>query len=80
MFPLLEIYKDMLHSYIIELKYAKGKDSNEKVEQLRREAITQAKRYAASETVQKAIGTTTLHKIVVVYWGMKMEVCEEISE
>lgn len=80
MFPLLEIYKDMLHSYIIELKYAKGKDSNEKVEQLRREAITQAERYAASETVQKAIGTTTLHKIVVVYRGMKMEVCEEISE
>lgn len=80
MLPLLEIYKDMLHSYIIELKYAKGKDSNEKVEQLRREAITQAERYAASETVQKAIGTTTLHKIVVVYRGMKMEVCEEISE
>ena len=80
MFPLLEIYKDMLHSYIIELKYAKGKDSNEKVEQLRREAFTKAERYAASETVQKAIGTTTLHKIVVVYRGMKMEVCEEISE
>ena len=24
--PLLDIYKDMSHSYIIELKYAKGKD------------------------------------------------------
>ncbi|WP_287767440.1 ATP-binding protein [Bacteroides sp.] len=78
MLPLLDIYKDMLHSYIIELKYAKGKDSNEKVEQLRQEAITQANRYAASETVQKAIGTTTLHKIIVVYQGMKMVVCEEI--
>lgn len=78
MFPLLDIYKDMLHSYIIELKYAKGKDSDEKVEQLRQEAIAQANRYAASETVQKAIGTTTLHKIIVVYQGMKMVVCEEI--
>lgn len=78
MFPLLDIYKDMLHSYIIELKYAKGKDSNEKVEQLRQEAIAQANRYAASETVQKAIGTTTLHKIIVVYQSMKMVVCEEI--
>ena len=78
MFPLLNIYKDMLHSYIIELKYAKGKDSDEKVEQLRQEAITQANRYAASETVQKAIGTTTLHKIIVVYQGMKMVVCEEV--
>ena len=78
MFPLLDIYKDMLHSYIIELKYAKGKDSDEKVEQLRQEAITQANRYAASETVQKAIGTTTLHKIIVIYQGMKMVVCEEV--
>ena len=78
MFPLLDIYKDMLHSYIIELKYVKGKDSDEKVEQLRQEAITQANRYAASETVQKAIGTTTLHKIIVVYQGMKMVVCEEV--
>ena len=78
MFPLLDIYRDMLHSYIIELKYAKGKDSNEKVEQLRQEAIAQANRYAASETVQKAIGTTTLHKIVVVYQGMKMVICEEV--
>lgn len=78
MLPLLDIYKDMLHSYIIELKYAKGKDSNEKVEQLRQEAITQANRYAASETVQKAIGTTTLHKIIVVYQGMKMVVYEEV--
>lgn len=78
MSPLLKIYQDMLHSYIIELKYAKGKDSDEKVEQLRQEAIAQANRYAASETVQKAIGTTTLHKIVVVYQGMKMVVCEEV--
>lgn len=35
--------------------------------------------YAASETVQSAIGNTTLHKIVVVYRGMDMEVCEEIG-
>lgn len=79
MYPLLDIYKDMLHSYIIELKYAKGKEPDGKVEQLRQEAIAQANRYADSETVQNAIGTTTLHKIVVVYRGMEMVVCEEIS-
>ena len=76
--PLLDIYKDMLHSYVIELKYAKGKDSDERVEQLRQEAIAQAERYAASERVQHAVGTTMLHKIVVVYRGMEMVVCEEI--
>lgn len=77
--PLLDIYKDMEHSYVVELKYAKGKDSDEHVEQLRREAIGQVNRYAASEMVQQAVKNTTLHKIVVVYRGMEMAVCEEIS-
>ncbi len=76
--PLLDIYKDMRHSYIIELKYAKGKDSNERIEQLRRQAVEQAERYASSESVQKAIGSTMLHKIIVVYRGMEMVVCEEL--
>ena len=43
---LLEIYSDMKHSYIVELKYAKYKDSESRVEELRQEAITQANRYA----------------------------------
>ena len=78
--PLTEIYKDMKHSYIIELKYAKEKDSNSRVEQLRQEAITQAHHYAASENVQRNIGNTRLHRIVVIYRGMEMAVCEEIEE
>ena len=76
--PLTGIYKDMLHSYIVELKYAKGKDSDEVVAKLREEAIVQANRYADTEVVRRNIGQTTLHKIVVVYQGMEMVVCEEI--
>ena len=76
--PMTEIYKDMKHSYIIELKYAKGKDSDEVVARLRNEAIAQANRYADTEVVKRNIGHTTLHKIVVVYRGMEMMVCEEI--
>ena len=76
--PLLDIYPDMQHSYIIELKYAKGKDTDERVEQLRQEAIAQAHRYASAESVQEAIGHTALHRIVVVYRGMEMVVCEEV--
>ena len=76
--PMTEIYKDMQHSYIIELKYAKGKDSDEVVTRLREEAIAQANRYADTEVVKRNIGHTTLHKIVVVYRGMEMVVCEEI--
>ncbi|WP_455635836.1 AAA family ATPase [Parabacteroides sp.] len=76
--PMLEIYSDMKHSYIVELKYAKYKDSENRVEELRREAIAQANRYADTETVRNAVGTTELHKIVVVYKGMEMQVCEEV--
>ena len=76
--PMLEIYSDMKHSYIVELKYAKYKDSETRVEELRREAIEQANRYAETDTVKCAIGATELHKIVVVYKGMEMRVCEEV--
>lgn len=52
--PLLDIFPNMKHSYIIELKYAD------------------------TDAVKRAIGTTQLHKIVVVYKGMEMRVCEEV--
>ena len=42
------------------------------------EAIAQANRYADTDTVKQAIGSTQLHKIVVVYKGMEMRVCEEL--
>ena len=76
--PLLDIYSDMKHSYIVELKYAKYKDSESRVEELRQEAIAQANHYADTDTVKRAVGTTQLHKIVVVYKGMDMPICEEI--
>lgn len=34
-------------------------------------------RYATSQTVQPLIGHTQLHRIVVVWHGMEMAVCEE---
>ena len=77
--PLLDIYKDMEHSYIIELKYAKSGDSAERVEALRQKGITQANRYADTEIVRRHIGHTQLHKIVVVFHGVDMAVCEEIK-
>ena len=78
--PLLDIYPDMEHSYIIELKYSKYKDPETRVEELRLEGIAQANRYADSDTVKNGIGNTRLHKIVVVYKGMEMRICEEIVE
>ena len=78
LYPLLDIYSDMKHSYIVELKYAKYKDPESRVEELRQEAIAQANHYADTDTVKRAVGTTQLHKIVVVYKGMDMPICEEV--
>ena len=69
----------MKDSYIVELKYAKYKDSETRVEELHQEAMAQARRYADTETVKNAVESTRLHKIVVVYKGMEMRVCEEIE-
>ena len=77
--PMLELYPDMTHSYIIELKYARYKDPESRVEELRAEAIAQTNRYADTDRVKNAIGTTQLHKIVVVYKGMEMRICEEVG-
>lgn len=76
--PLLDIYPDMKHSYIVELKYAKYKDPETCVEELRQESIVQVNRYADTDAVKQSVGSTQLHKIVVVYKGMEMRVCEEL--
>ena len=78
MLPMTGIWKDMKHSYIIEMKYARNKDNDEVVARLREEAIAQANRYADTEVVRRNVGMTALHKIVVVYRGMEMVVCEEV--
>jgi hypothetical protein len=36
-------------------------------------------RYAQSEVVTSAVKTTQLHKIVVIYRGTEMVVCEEVT-
>lgn len=77
--PLLDNYNDMEHSYIVELKYAKSKDTAAKIEQLKEQAIEQVNRYADTDKVKEAIKTTQLHKLVIVYQGTQMVVCEEIK-
>lgn len=49
----------MLHFYIVEFKYAKSKDTDAHVEQLRQEAISRVNRYAESEVVTNVKRRTT---------------------
>ena len=77
--PLCDIYKDMVDSYIIELKYCKTSTTDEQVKELFKEASAQITRYADSDIVREAVKTTHLHKLVVMYRGTEMVVCEEIA-
>ena len=76
--PLCDIYKDMVDSYIIELKYSKSQTTDEQVKKLFGEASAQISRYADSDMVREAVKTTKLHKLVVIYRGAEMVACEEI--
>ena len=76
--PLCDIYKDMVDSYIIELKYSKSQTTDEQVKKLFEEASAQISRYADRDMVREAVKTTKLHKLVVIYRGAEMVACEEI--
>lgn len=77
--PLCDIYKDMVDSYIIELKYCKTSTTDQQVKELFKEASAQIARYADSDIVRDAVNATHLHKLVVMYRGAEMVVCEEIE-
>lgn len=78
--PLCDIYKDMVDSYIIELKYCKTNTADEQLQVLFKEASAQICRYANSDIVKDSVKTTKLHKLVVIYQGAEMVMCEEVTE
>ena len=78
--PLCDIYKDMVDCYIIELKYCKTNTADEQLQVLFKEASAQICRYANSDIVKESVKTTKLHKLVVIYRGAEMIMCEEVTE
>ena len=78
--PLCDIYKDMVDSYIIELKYCKTNTADEQLQVLFKEASAQICRYANSDIVKDSVKTTKLQKLVVIYQGAEMVMCEEVTE
>ena len=73
--PLCDIYKDMVDSYIIELKYCKTNTADEQLQVLFKEASAQICRYANSDIVKDSVKTTKLQKLVVIYQGAEMVMC-----
>ena len=76
--PRYEIFTDMEHSYIIELKYLKSQATEAEVKAAIQQAQAQVCRYAETMNANERIGHTALHKVYVVYRGVEMVACEEI--
>ena len=76
--PLYEIFTDMEHSYIIELKYLKSQASDSEVQEAASKASAQVCRYADTLNVNAHIAHTRLHKVYVIYRGVEMVACEEV--
>ena len=76
--PLHEIFTDMGHAYIIELKYLKSQASDTEFQAAIEKAKAQVCRYADTVNVNAHIAHTQLHKVCVVYRGVEMVACEEV--
>ena len=77
--PLHEIFTDMEHSYIVELKYLRSQATDAEVKAAVEQAQAQVCRYADTVNVKEHIAHTRLHKVYVVYRGVEMVACEEVS-
>ena len=76
--PLHEIFTDMGHAYIVELKYLKSQASDADVQTAVEKAKAQVCRYADTVNVDAHIAHTQLHKVYVIYRGVEMVACEEV--
>jgi len=80
--PLLFQYPAIKFSYLVELKYIKPSENEpadpRKIQQLKEEAEAQLNRYSLDEKFQKAIGGTTLKKLVLIFCGNRMVYHDEV--
>ena len=76
--PMLGIYPDIEHSYVLELKYLPSKTTDAEVATARETAIDQLTRYAESVGVERTIGHTRLHRLILLWRGMDLAVAEEL--
>jgi hypothetical protein len=72
--PFLAQYPQLKYSYLIEIKYIKSQGKKkalppEKIKKVQEEAEGQLKRYSLDEKFRKAIGQTTLKKLVLIFCG-----------
>ena len=81
--PMLLQYPAIKYSYLVELKYIKPSGDEpvdpQKIEALKKEAETQLSSYGRDEKFQKAIGPTTLKKLILIFCGNRMVYHDETT-
>ncbi len=77
--PFLAQYPGLKYSYLMEIKYVKpqGKAKKkeltpDKLKTIKKEAEAQLNRYGGDEKFQKAIGSTTLKRVVLIFCGHRL--------
>ena len=75
--PLLGIFPDIEHSYVLELKYLRPQATDAEVQAARAKAEAQLARYATAVAVERTYHPTRLHRLVLVWRGMELAVAEE---
>ena len=76
--PQLNIYPDIEHSYVIELKYLPARATDAEVAAAATQAREQLLRYAQSVAVERTYAPTRLHRLVLLWRGMELAVAEEL--
>ena len=76
--PMLGIYPDIEHSFVLELKYLSSKATDAELAAARETAIGQITRYAESVNVERTSGHTKVHRLILIWRGMDLAVAEEL--
>jgi hypothetical protein len=81
--PFLAQYPQLKYSYLIEIKYIKPQSKKEeltpaKIKKIKEEAEAQLNRYCRDEKFKKAIGHTSLKKLVLIFCGSHLESRSEV--
>ena len=79
LFPERVHYGDVLHSYIVELKYAKADATDAEMAAKVDEAKAQLAKYRADRAVPSLARGTALHQIVYVFRGAELHTLDEIA-
>ena len=76
--PNKQRYPDIIHSYILELKYATRNATDKELEAQAEEGRSQLYQYSEDKKVQELAEGTTLHRLLLQFRGWDMVKCEEV--